>query len=196
MLVGYARTSTVDQVAGLDAQLRLLKAQGCERFFSERVSSVATRKELEAVLDFVREGDKLLVTKLDRLARSISDLVKITDRLKAKGVTLSIMDPAIDTSTPTGKLTLNLFGSIAQFEREIMLERQREGIASAKAQGKYKGRAPTAQRQAASVVEMRKEGKKPDAIATALGISRASVFRLLKAATSQAPTQTTSVSPA
>ena len=182
MKIGYARTSTVEQVAGLDAQERDLRAAGAEKVFSERVSSVAKREQLEAVLDYCREGDALLVTKLDRLARSIDDLVSITAKLKAKGVTLNVLSMNLDTSTPTGKLMLNLLGSIAQFERELMLERQREGIAKAKAEGKYKGRVPTAQRQAEDVVKLKGDGLKAEQIAERLGISRASVFRVLKKA--------------
>lgn len=180
MKIGYARTSTVEQVAGLEAQERDLRAAGAEKVFSERVSSVAKRDQLEAVLDYCREGDILIVTKLDRLARSIDDLVSITSRLKSKGVTLHILAMNLDTSTPTGKLMLNLLGSIAQFERELMLERQREGIAKAKAEGKYKGRVPTAQRKAAEVAKLRAEGLKAEEIADKLKISRASVFRVLK----------------
>ena len=157
MKVGYARTSTIEQLAGLEAQERDLKAAGAEKLFTERVSSVAKREQLQAALDYCREGDTLIVTKLDRLARSIEDLVSITGRLKVKGVTLNILAMNLETSTPTGKLMLHLLGSIAQFERELMLERQREGIARAKADGRYKGRAPTAMRQAAQVVKLKVE---------------------------------------
>jgi DNA invertase Pin-like site-specific DNA recombinase len=111
---------------------------------------------------------------------SMSDLVAITSKLKAKGVELQILAMNLDTSTPTGKLMLNLMGSFAEFERKIMLERQREGVARAKADGKYKGRVPTAQRKAAEVVQLRGQGLKPEAIGQQLGISRASVFRVLK----------------
>ena len=96
------------------------------------MSSVAKREQLEAALDFCRAGDVLVVTKLDRLARSMTDLVAITSKLKAKGVELQVLAMALDTSTPTGKLMLNLMGSFAEFEREIMLERQREGVAKAR----------------------------------------------------------------
>jgi DNA invertase Pin-like site-specific DNA recombinase len=180
-IVGYARTSTLDQTAGLEAQLRHLEASGCHRIFKEQLSSVDTKRpELERALDYVREGDTFVVTKLDRLARSISDLVKIKDRLVAKGVTLRVLDPSLDTSTPTGKLMLSMLGSIAEFERDIMLERQREGIAKAKAEGKYKGRAPTARRKAADVRRLRAEGKTVEAIVKELGVSRSSVFRALR----------------
>jgi DNA invertase Pin-like site-specific DNA recombinase len=132
MKIGYARTSTVEQIAGLEAQEHELQVTGVEKVFSERVSSAAKREQLEAALDFCRQGDVLVVTKLDRLARSMTDLVGITSKLKAKGVELQVLAMDLDTSTPTGKLILNLMGSFAEFEREIMLERQREGVARAK----------------------------------------------------------------
>lgn len=183
MLVGYARTSTVEQEAGLEAQIRDLRAAGAEKVFSERVSSVARRAQLEQVIDFVREGDTLLVTKLDRLARSVTDLLTLVARLEAKKVGLRVLSMGgseLDTATPTGKLMLTMLGAVAEFERGLMLERQREGIAKAKAEGKYRGRVPTAQRQAAEAKRMRAEGLKPAAIAERLGISRASVYRTLK----------------
>ncbi|HWD12237.1 MAG TPA: recombinase family protein [Pseudochrobactrum sp.] len=180
-LVGYARTSTVEQEAGLEAQQRDLNKAGCTKIYSEQLSSVATnRPQLEAVLDYVREGDTLIVTKPDRLARSTADLLQITERLRTKGVTLRILSMDLDTSTPTGKLLLTMLGGIAEFERALMLERQREGIAKAKGDGKYKGRAPTARRKADEVMRMKAEGRTADAIAAELNIGRASVFRILK----------------
>jgi DNA invertase Pin-like site-specific DNA recombinase len=119
----------------------------------------------------------LVVTKLDRLARSVAHLVAIGEQLEAKGVALKVLDQAIDTSTPTGRLMFNMLGSIAQFERELMLERQREGIARAKAEGKYKGRKPTARDKGHEVKRLRSEGIGATAIAKQLGISRASVYR-------------------
>lgn len=180
MKIGYARTSTTEQHAGLEAQLRDLNAAGIEKLFSEQVSSVAKRDQLEAALDFAREGDVLVVTKLDRLARSVADLVKITERLKTKGVSLQILALNLDTSTPTGKLMINMLGSIAQFERELMLERQREGIAKAKGEGKYKGRAPTARARSAEVLALRNSGKTIAQIVEDTGISRASVVRIIR----------------
>jgi DNA invertase Pin-like site-specific DNA recombinase len=148
--IGYARTSTVEQIArgsrrsampgqALSNRSRALKqrsadcAAGAEKVFTERVSSRAKREQLEAALEFCRVGDVLVATKLDRLARSMTDLVAITSKLEAKGVELQILAMNLDTSTPTSKLMLNLMGSFAEFEREIMLERQREGVAKAKA---------------------------------------------------------------
>ena len=142
MKIGYARTSTIEQIAGLEAQDRELRTAGAQKLFSERVSSVAKREQLEAALEYCREGDVLVVTKLDRLARSMADLVAITSRLKAKGVALNILAMQLDTTTPTGKLMLQLMGCFAEFERDVMLERQREGVAKAKAEGKYRGRVP------------------------------------------------------
>lgn len=179
MKIGYARTSTTEQVAGLDAQKRDLEAAGCQEVFFEQVSSVQKRNELEKLLRFIRKGDALTVTKLDRLARSIPDLVKIVETLESKEATLCILDMNLDTSSPTGKLLLNLVGSIAQFEREIMLQRQREGISVAKAEGRYKGRAPTARSKSNEVFELHDSGVPPAQIADQLKISRASIYRIL-----------------
>lgn len=181
MLVGYARTSTLDQIAGLDAQLRDLDAAGCEKVFKEQVSSVDTtaREQLDAALEFVREGDHLVVTKLDRLARSVAHLLDILEILQQRGAALKILNMGIDTSTPTGKLMLTVLGGVAEFERQIMLERQREGIAKAKAAGKYKGRAPTARAKADDVLALSAQGVGAAEIARKVGIGRASVYRIL-----------------
>jgi DNA invertase Pin-like site-specific DNA recombinase len=180
MIIGYGRTSTIEQQAGLDAQKRDLKAAGAERFYLEQTSSVDQRRQLEAAIDFAREGDVLVVTKLDRLARSVTHLGELMSRLEEKGVSLRILGMGVDTGAATGRLIVNLLGSIAQFEREIMLERQREGIAKAKADGKYKGRKPTARAMAAQIVEMQQEGTTKEAIAAKLGIGVASVYRVLR----------------
>ena len=182
MLIGYARTSTLDQKASIEAQVRDLSAIGCEKVFEEQVSSVdvVAREQLALALDFIRQGDTLVVTKLDRLARSVSHLVNITQAIETKGAALRVLDMSIDTGTPNGKLMLNILGSVAQFEREIMLERQREGIAKAKADGKYKGRKPTAMKLAPEVKALRAEGLGATEIAAKLGIGRASVYRALE----------------
>jgi DNA invertase Pin-like site-specific DNA recombinase len=179
MLIGYARTSTIEQAAGLEAQERDLKAIGVEKLFTEQVSSVAERAQLEAALDFCRARDALVVTRLDRLARSIRDLCAIVDRLEAKGVSLRILGMGLDTATANGRLMLNVLGSVAQFEREVMLERQREGIAKAKAEGKFKGRAPTARRKADEVKALAQAGMTRLEIAGRLGMSERSVYRVL-----------------
>ncbi|MDU8914168.1 recombinase family protein [Aestuariicoccus sp. MJ-SS9] len=183
MLIGYARTSTLDQKAGLEVQRDELAAAGCEKLFEEQVSSVdvSARERLAEALDYVRDGDTLIVTRLDRLARSVPHLLDILDTLTAKGATLRVLGMGIDTGTPTGKLMITVLGSIAEFEREIMLERQREGIAKAKAAGKYKGRKPTAQAKSKEVLKLHGEGTGATEIAKALGIGRASVYRILRA---------------
>lgn len=182
MLIGYARTSTLDQTAGLEAQQRDLTAAGCERTYVEQVSSVdvGERLELARALDNLRPGDALVVTKLDRLARSMAHLMELLKLVEAKGATLRILSMSLDTGTPTGRLMLNVLGSVAQFEREIMLERQREGIAKAKAAGKYKGRAPTARAKEEQVASLAAKGISLSEIARQLGIGKASVHRILK----------------
>lgn len=179
MLVGYARTSTTEQKAGLEAQLRDFKTLGVEKVFSEQVSSQGRREALEAALEFIREADTLVVSKLDRLARSTKDLLEIDQRLKDKGAHLKIISLGMDTNDAHGQLLITVVGAIAQFERELMLERQREGIAKAKADGKYRGRKPTAKAKANQVISLKAEGKGATAIAKSLGIGRASVYRIL-----------------
>jgi DNA invertase Pin-like site-specific DNA recombinase len=136
--------------------------------------------QLETLIDFAREGDVLIVTKLDRLARSVRDLMAIVDRLAAKGVGLRILALDLDTSTATGKLMLTILGGIAEFERELMLERQREGIAKAKAEKKYRGRAPTARAKAAEINALLRQNVGPKEISRRLGISRSSVYRVIE----------------
>lgn len=186
MIVGYARTSTSEQAAGLEAQKRDLSgATGCTRLFVEQVSSIGERPQLIAALDFVREGDVMVVTRLDRLARSTSHLLSIVEKLDRKGVALRILDfggGEVDTRSPTGRMLLTMFAAIAQFERDIMLLRQREGIAAAKVAGKYKGRAPTARAKSRTVLDLKAAGIRPSEIARQLGIGRASVYRILAAA--------------
>lgn len=159
-------------------QRESLKAIGCDRLYEGQTSATGPRKALSEALGYVRECDILVVTKLDRLARSVVHLGEIVQGLEAKSVGLRILDLGLDTTTATGKLMLNVLGSVAQFEREMMLERQRDGIAKAKAQGKYKGRKPTAQAKRAEVVAMLAEGKLKRDVARALGISERSVYRV------------------
>lgn len=184
MIVGYARTSTSDQQAGLEAQERDLRRAGCEKLFSEQVSSVSDRAELAACLAFVREGDTLIVTKPDRLARSTSELLSIEVDLRRRGVGLVVQSMGLDTRTgsnPTSRLMLTILAAVATWEREIMLERQREGIAKAKADGRYRGRKPTVRAMADQMRSMRAAGVSPTAIAQRLGVARSSVYRVLDA---------------
>jgi DNA invertase Pin-like site-specific DNA recombinase len=178
MLVGYARTSSLAQVAGLEAQERELRAAGCDKIFMEQVSSVAQREQLELALDYVREGDTFIVTKLDRLARSVGDLPEIVARLEKKKGSLRVLAMSgaepLDTGTAIGRLMLAVIGAVGQAEREAMLERQREGIDKAKREGRYKGRVPTARRQTAQIIRLKESGVRPSEIASKLGIGRAS----------------------
>ena len=178
MIVGYARTSSLAQVAGMEAQERELRAAGCDKVSREQVSSVAERQQLEAALDYVREGDSFTVTKLDRLARSVGDLLATVARLEVKAVSLRVLsmsgNQALDTSTSTGRLMLSVIAAVGQAERETMVERQ-----LAKREGRHKGRVPTARRQAAEIIRLRDAGVRPTEIAVRLGIGRASVYRVL-----------------
>jgi DNA invertase Pin-like site-specific DNA recombinase len=191
MIVGYARTSTAEQLAGLEAQERDLKAAGAERLFSEQVSSVAKRSRLVECLAFLRDGDALVVTKPDRLARNTAELLTIETDLSKRGVGLIILSigkgERLDTRNPTSKLILTILAGVATWEREVMLERQREGIAAAKAEGKYKGRKPTAQGKATDVRRLKAEGMKPAEIAHKLDISLRSYFRIVAATATGAP---------
>jgi DNA invertase Pin-like site-specific DNA recombinase len=177
-VVGYARVSSTGQ--SLDAQLEKLKADGCEKVFAEKRSGTTTdgREQLEAALEWVREGDVLLVTRLDRLARSIVDLRKIIDRLTAKGVGFRVIEQtAIDTTTSNGRLMLNMLAAFAEFETELRAERQRDGIDKAKTAGVYKGRPATI--DAAKIAALKAEGLGATEIAKKLRIGRASVYRVL-----------------
>lgn len=178
MLVGYARVSSVGQ--DLEVQLEALNAGGCEKVFSEKRSGTSTdgRAALADALDFVREGDTLIVTRLDRLARSAGDLHSIVAGLSAKGVHFQCLQQAgMDTTSSAGKLLLGVLASIAEFETDIRKERQREGIERAKIAGVYKGRKPSV--DAGAVRTLHQQGLGPSDIAKQLGIGRASVYRAL-----------------
>ena len=179
-LYGYARVSTTDQ--DLSIQDAALRVAGCTMIRAEKVTGTSRegRTELAVLLDFLRSGDTLVVTRVDRLARSIGDLQDIVRALKAKGVTLRATEQPIDTGTAAGKAFLDMLGVFAEFETNLRKERQLEGIAKAKLAGIYKGRVPSV--DAAQVRALRAEGLSPDTIAGKLGIGRASVYRALKAA--------------
>src|ERR1700758_3122592 len=167
-VIGYARVSTSDQ--NLEIQEAALKAAGCHVIRSEKRSGTSTagRTELETILDFLRPGDRLMVTRIDRLARSIGDLQDIVRALKSKGASLRATEQPIDTSTAAGKAFLDMLGVFAEFETNLRKERQLEGIAKAKAAGVYKGRKPTVDVERVKV--LKQEGLGPSAIAKTLGI--------------------------
>lgn len=179
-IIGYARVSSDDQ--DCEIQEAALRAAGCSIIRSEKRTgtTVEGRVELDTVLSFIRAGDKLMVTRIDRLARSVADLEKIVAVLKERGAFLRATEQPIDTSTPAGVAFLQMLGVFAQFETAIRKERQMEGIAKAKADGRYKGRKPTVDADAVRVLKA--EGVRPVDIAAKLGIARASVYRALAGA--------------
>jgi DNA invertase Pin-like site-specific DNA recombinase len=180
MLIGYARCSSASQ--SLDLQNEALAQAGCEKVFAEKASGRSTRDrhELAQALDFVREGDTLVVTRLDRLARSVGDLHWIIEKLTDKGVQFRCLSQSgVDTDSSTGRLMLAILAAVAQFENDIRRERQLEGIAKAKAEGRYKGR--TATIDAEQVRDLRQQGLGASEIAKRLQIARASVYRALAA---------------
>ncbi|HHQ4663542.1 TPA: recombinase family protein [Aeromonas veronii] len=182
-LVGYARVSTGGQ--SLEVQLRALAE--CNKVFQEKVSGASDdRPQLTLLLDYVKEGDVMMVTKLDRLARNTRHLLEISEFLQQKQVALRILNLGIDTSTPTGKLMLTMIGAIATFERELMLERQAEGIELAKRRGVYKGRKPTAMAKGNEVLALVAKGLPRAEIAKRTGISISSVQRILRNQTNRA----------
>ncbi|MGF7173558.1 recombinase family protein [Azospirillum doebereinerae] len=174
---GYARVSTTDQ--NLTVQEEALRTAGCDVIRTEKVSGTTRngRAELETLLQFLRPGDTLMVTRVDRLARSIADLQDIVRELRAKGAALKATEQPIDTSTAAGKAFLDMLGVFAEFETNIRKERQLEGIAKAKAEGVYKGRKPSI--NTAELMALKAEGLGATEIAKRLGIGRASVYRIL-----------------
>ena len=182
MKVAYIRVSTEEQHEA--RQKEAMKGFGIDKYFIEKKSGKNTtdRPQLQAMLNFVREGDTVYIHSLDRLARSTQDLLNIVEQLQAKGVELHSDKEAIDSNTPTGKLMLTMIAAINQFERENLLERQREGIAIAKEEGKYKGRKqvkPEAWEEAYSKYKAR-EIKSVSELAKVLGISRPTVYKLIE----------------
>jgi DNA invertase Pin-like site-specific DNA recombinase len=177
MLVGYGRVSSAGQ--SLDIQREQLAAAGCERIFEEKRSGLTAkgRPALREAIGFAREGDTLVVTRLDRLARSITDLREIVDGLNAKGVGFQCLQQgALDTTRSDGKLLLNILGSFAEFEADIRRERQMEGIEKAKEAGVYRGRKPSI--DPVAIRAALDGGERPAALAKRLGIARSSVYRV------------------
>lgn len=175
--IGYARVSTVDQDTA--AQIASLKAAGCDIIREEKASgtSMTKRPELATVLEFLRPGDTLVVTRIDRLARSLADLQTIVARLRERGAQLVCTEQPVDMGTAAGKAFFDMLGVFAEFETNLRRERQMEGIAQAKVRGVYKGHKPSI--DAERVRAIHAEGVGPSAIAKALGIGRASVYRVL-----------------
>lgn len=180
-VVGYARVSSTGQ--SLEVQKVALQDAGCTKVFAEKKSGrkASNREQLGHALDFIREGDTLVVTRLDRLARSVIDLHQIITRVTEKGASFRVLQQAgIDTSTSTGKLTLAVLAAVAEFEADIRSERQKDGIEAAKAKGVYKGRPATIDATAINLALA--DGESPAALAKRLGVARSTVYRLRDAA--------------
>jgi len=172
---GYARVSTIDQDVSI--QETALRAAGCQTIRSEKKSGSERggRPELQTLLDFLREGDTLVVTRIDRLARSMKDLQDIVHELKGRGATLKATEQPIDTGTAAGKAFLDMLGVFAEFETNLRRERQTEGIEAAKARGIYKG--GKARIDPDVIKALLADGMKPTHVARQLGISRGTVYR-------------------
>lgn len=179
-LVGYARVSTTDQ--DLTHQVEVLTAAGCRKIFSEKISGSKKegRQAFDECLDYLREGDTLVVTRIDRLSRSLRDLQNLVYDLEQQNIKLRATEQAIDTASASGKAFLDMLGVFAEFETNLRQERQREGIAQAKQQGKYKGRKPTARAKTLEVIELVRAGFTRNSVAKQLNIGKASVYRILK----------------
>lgn len=186
---GLCKNKYVEQHEGLIHQVQILTAAGCDEVFSEQVSAtdLDARKEWAKLMARLQPGHEVVVTKIDRCARSIAHIVSIVAAIQEAGASIRILDMNIDTRTPTGTLILNVLGSVAQFERDMMLERQKVGIETKKARDKtlpleqrtYKGRAPTARKKADSVMALLALNKSKQQVAEELGIGVASVYRII-----------------
>jgi len=186
--IGYARVSTLDQDPSL--QLDALTAAGCARIFEDRASgSAANRPELEHALDHLRTGDTLVVWRLDRLGRSLKDLVRIVEELAAREVGFQSLHESIDTTSPAGKLTFHLFGALAEFERDLIRERTLAGLSAARSRGRFGGRPTVMTPQKLQIAKSMLAAKNEDgssehtidAIAQTIGVSRATIYRALRA---------------
>lgn len=179
MKIGYARVSSAGQ--SLDTQIDKLSAIGCEKVFQEKLSGATREKrtQLTSALEFCREDDVLVVTKLDRLARSMFDLQDITKTLDRKGVDFIVLDQNIDTTTPAGRLTFHLLGAVAEFERDIIAERRTEGIAKAKERGvKFGRREKLTDIQIEELRESYRGGETRASLMNRFGISKTTFYRI------------------
>lgn len=180
MKIGYARVSTHQQQDSLEAQQQVLKNYGCEKIYTDQLSGAkADRPGLVAALEYAREKDSIVVTRLDRLGRSTVDILRTVQDLDNRGITIEALDTQLDTRTPAGRLVLSVLASMAEFERNIIVERTREGLAYARAQGRVGGRLPkldkTQQQAALAAIE---SGLSESQVAQSFGVSRSTITRL------------------
>jgi DNA invertase Pin-like site-specific DNA recombinase len=187
MIIGYARVSTAAAAAqdqNLDLQTDELTKLGCQKIYQEKVSSGKERPQLMKLIENLREGDSVMVWKLDRLARSLKELINLVEIFKVKKVNFISIKDSIDTSTVQGRLLLNIFGSLAEFERDTIRERTKAGLSAAKARGrmggKKKGLSPEAKKKAETAVMLYKQKKSAVEIAGIIGVGRATVYRYLE----------------
>ena len=182
MIIGYARVSTQDQ--NLDLQTDELTKLGCQKIYQEKISSGKERTQLIKMIENLREGDSVMVWKLDRLARSLKELINLVETFRLKKVNFASIKDSIDTSTLQGRLLLNIFGSLAEFERDTIRERTKAGLSAAKARGrmggKKKGLSPEAKKKAETAVMLYKQKKSAVEIAGIIGVGRATVYRYLE----------------
>ena len=178
MKVGYVRTSKKDQ--NPEIQRRDLEAFGCERFFEEQISSrKEDRPELRAAIDYCREGDELVVWKLDRFGRSLQELIELVGNLKERGVEFVSLRESLDTTTPGGKLVFHVFGAVAEFERDLILERTMAGLEAARARGRKGGRKRVMDRKKIALASklMRDRETPVSDVCEAIGVSKATLYR-------------------
>lgn len=181
MLIGYARVSTQDQ--NLDLQQDALKKAGCEQFYRDTMSGAkATRPGLDECLSYARQGDTIVVWKLDRLGRSLKNLIEVTQRLEARGIGLRSLQESIDTTTAGGKLVFHVFGALAEFERDLIRERTNAGLAAARARGRCGGRKPALDAKKKEIAQALHQNPNVSVseICRTLGVSRATFYRSLK----------------
>jgi DNA invertase Pin-like site-specific DNA recombinase len=177
--IGYCRVSTTEQ--NMTAQMELLHKAGCQEIFKEKLSgSNMDRPELRKLLDYIRKGDIVTVTKLDRFARSTKDLLRIAEEIKKKGADFEVLNINLDTKSPTGQLMLTMLAAIAEFEKGIMLERQREGIDIAKEDGKYKGRKPIEETKLQQVQKLVEGGISVSKAVSEVGIGRRTYYKAIE----------------
>ncbi|GBF27147.1 DNA-invertase hin [bacterium MnTg02] len=190
MKIGYCRVSKDDQ--DLSLQKDALKAAGCEKIFAEKISGTKNdRPQLQAALDFAREGDTLIVWKLDRLGRSLSQLVSTVERLKADGIQFKCLSPAMDTTTSSGKLIFGIFATLAEFERDLIVERTKAGLEAAAARGRKGGRPPSmTPEKIRAAADMLRKGDNVSQIARVLNVSRQTIYRNVPMADDRTPRET------